>query len=575
MSLLGTFVRNTARPGAARAMVPVTRTIVAVARAAIPVMMLAVTLGMAASGAARAAHAHARAADVARVRIDSGLVQGSVTHGVAAFKGIPFAAAPVGALRWRPPQPVEPWQGVRKALTYGPDCMQVPFPGDAAPLRTTPQEGCLYVNVWRPARVSSRKLPVMVWIYGGGFVNGGTSPAVYDGTEFARDGIVLVSFNYRLGNFGFFAHPALAAEQPRGPLGNYAFMDQIAALKWVRRNIAAFGGDAENVTIFGESAGGMSVHVLLTTPLARGLFQKAIIESGGGRPGLLGMRPLAGGPDSAESFGIALAKHFGIEGTDAAALERLRAIPASELVSGLNMATMGRNRTYVGGPILDGRLDLGAPTQLYTEGKAARVPVMIGTNSMDLGFLQARTLDELYAQFGPDAAKARAVYGAGGSTDVRAVAFEAGGDQMMLEPAREVARILSARGQPVYEYRFSYVAESQRKTLPGAPHASEIPYVFDTVAAHLGTGVTAADEAAAHAMHRYWVAFARTGKPEPRGEPAWPAYHAAGDVLMNFTEHGPVAEPDPAKARLDLAEGANDRNERAALQHARGGGDAR
>ncbi len=572
MSLLRVFVRNTARLGAARARVPAARTPAAVARAAIPMMMLAATLGMGASRAAHAAHAHA--ADVARVRIDSGLVQGSVARGVVVFKGIPFAAAPVGALRWRPPQPVESWQGVRKALRYGPDCMQVPFPGDAAPLRTTPQEGCLYINVWRPTHASARKLPVMVWIYGGGFVNGGTSPAVYDGTEFARDGIVLVSFNYRLGNFGFFAHPALVAAQPRGPFGDYAFMDQIAALKWVRRNIAAFGGDPRNVTIFGESAGGMSVHVLLTSPLARGLFQKAIIESGGGRPGLLGTRPLAGGAGSAESAGIALARHFGIEGTDAAALARLRAIPASELVSGLNMATMGRSATYVGGPIVDGRLELGAPTQLYAAGKGAPVPVMIGTNSMDLGFLQARTLDELYAQFGPDAARARAVYGAGGNTNVGAIAFEAGGDQMMLEPARAVARILSARGQPVYEYRFSYVAESQRKTLPGAPHASEIPYVFDTVAAHLGKDVTAADEAAARAMHRYWVAFARTGKPEPRGEPAWPAYQTASDELMNFTEHGPVAEPDPAKARLDLAERANDRKARA-VQHSPAGGDAR
>ncbi len=525
---------------------------------------LATTLAMGFFGAAHAAAP-------ARVRIASGILEGSVEHDVVAFRGIPFAAAPVGPLRWRPPQPVEPWRGVRKAVSYGPDCMQVPFPQDAAPLRGTPQEDCLYVNVWRPARAASRKLPVMVWLYGGGFVNGGTSPAVYDGREFARDGIVLVSFNYRLGNFGFFAHPALSAEQPQGPLGNYAFMDQIAALKWVRRNIAAFGGDPANVTIFGESAGGMSVHVLLTSPLARGLFEKAIVESGGGRPGLLGMRPLAGGPGSGEDIGLALARRFGIEGTGPEALAQLRAIPASQLVSGLNMATAGRDSTYVGGPMLDGKLDLGAPTQLYAAGEGARVPVMVGTNSMDIGFLQARTLDELYAQFGPDAARAREVYGAGGNTDVRAVAFEAGGDQMMLEPARAVARILSARGQPVYEYRFSYVAESQRKSLPGAPHASEIPYVFNTVAAHLGQDLMPADEAAARAMHQYWVAFARTGRPEPRGEPAWPAYHGATDLLMNFTDHGPVAEPDPARARLDLAERANDRKERAVKPHSQSG----
>ena len=171
------------------------------------------------------------------------------------FKGIPFAAPPVGDLRWKPPQPVTPWTGVRPATAYGSDCMQLPFPGDAAPLGTPPAEDCLVVNVWRPADAST-KLPVMVWIYGGGFVNGGSSPAVYDGSQFAKRGVVLVSFNYRVGRFGFFAHPALTKESPNGPLGNYAFLDQIAALKWVQKNIAAFGGDAGNVTIFGESAGG-------------------------------------------------------------------------------------------------------------------------------------------------------------------------------------------------------------------------------------------------------------------------------------------------------------------------------
>ncbi|MGH8260181.1 MAG: carboxylesterase/lipase family protein [Steroidobacteraceae bacterium] len=524
--------------------------------------------------APRAHGAEAQAAAM-RVRVDGGVVQGAIEKGVMAFKGIPFAAPPVGPLRWRPPQPVKPWRGVRHAVTYGPDCMQVPFPGDAAPLGVTPAEDCLYLNVWKPRRPAAHRLPVMVWIYGGGFVNGGSSPSVYDGSAFARDGIVLVSFNYRLGNFGFFAHPALTAEQRGEPLGNYAFMDQIAALKWVRRNIARFGGDPANVTLFGESAGGMSVNVLLTTPLAAGLFQRAIIESGGGRPKLLGSRPLSGGPHSAEAMGLALAKRYGIEGEGPEALVRLRAIPASTLVSGLNMATMSRDPTYVGGPILDGRLDLGAPTQLYAEGKGARVPVMIGANSMDIGFMQARTLAELYAQFGPDEAEARKVYapppGADARSDatLRAIALEAGGDQTMIEPAREIARLLSARGQPVYEYRFSYVAQSLRATLPGAPHATEIPYVFDTVAARYGKDLTAEDEAAASAMHAYWVAFAKTGKPEPAGKPAWPAYRAATDELMNFTAHGPVPEADPWKSRLDLAERANDRQERAAAREDR------
>ena len=499
-----------------------------------------------------------------RVRVDSGVVRGAVHEGVLAFKGIPFAAPPVGPLRWRPPQPVSGWSGVRPAVSDGPDCLQLPFPEDAAPLRGALSEDCLYLNVWRPAHAVSHALPVMVWIYGGGFVNGGTSPAVYDGSQFARDDIVLVSFNYRLGNFGFFAHPAVSAEQRGGMLGNYGLMDQLAALEWVQRNIAAFGGDPGNVTLFGESAGGMSVHVLLTSPLARGLFQKAIIESGGGRPDLLRMRPLSGSASSAESIGVALAKRFGIEGDGPEALARLRAIPASELVSGLNMATIGADKTYAGGPILDGKLCLGAPTDLYARGLGARVPVMIGANSMDIGFLQAHTLDELYGRFGPDAAEARRVYAPAEGVGVRELAFEAGGDQRMVEPARAVARLLAARGQPVYEYRFSYVAESLRGTLKGAPHASEIPFVFDTVAVHYGKALTRADEAAARTVHRYWVAFARTGRPEVAGEPPWPEYHTRSDLLMNFTERGAVAGPDPWKARLDLAERANERSEQGA-----------
>jgi len=486
-----------------------------------------------------------------------------VANGVASFKGIPFAAPSIGAQRWRAPQPVPAWTGVRSAVSFAADCMQVPFPGDAAPLGVTPGEDCLYLNVWRPQHPSAAKLPVMVWIYGGGFVNGGSSPPEYDGTQFARDGIVLVSFNYRLGNFGFFAHPALSAEQRGAPLANYAFMDQIALLKWVQRNVGAFGGDPTNVTICGESAGGMSVHVLLTSPLASGLFQKAIVESGGGRPGLLGMRPLSGTPESAEAIGLALAKRFGIEGSSAVALAKLRAIPAGELVSGLNMATMSRDSTYVGGPVLDGELTLGAPTQLYAAGKGLRVPVMIGANSLDIGFMQAKTLDELYARFGPDEAAARALYGGSTDSDVRTVALRAGGDQLMIEPARAIARLLAARGQPVFEFRFSYVAESLRKTLSGAPHATEIPYVFDTVSARYGQDLTAGDEAAARTVHAYWVAFARSGKPDVVGKPAWPLYRTDSDMLMNFTNDGPVVQADPWKARLDLAERVNERKEAA------------
>lgn len=497
---------------------------------------------------------HAEAANV-QVKIDSGLIEGASEQGVVSFKGVPFAAPPTGALRWRPPQPVQPWAGVRKATEYGPDCMQQPFPGDAAPLGVTPAEDCLYLNVWRPApATATKKLPVMLWIYGGGFVNGGSSPAVYDGGEFAKSGVVLVSFNYRLGRFGFFAHPALSAEQPSGPLVNYGLMDQIAALKWVHKNVAAFGGDPANVTVFGESAGGMSVLTLLTTQLAEGLFHKAIVQSGGGRSSVFRPRALRGGPDSAEAVGVAFAKKFGIEGEDAGALLKLRALPASELAKNLNMASMMTDPTYIGGPVQDDRLVMGVAIDLFSAGKGARMPVMVGATSMDVGFVRGTTLDEIFAPFGAQAAVARAIYNPTNSSRVEEVALRIGGDQLMIEPARELARVLAARGQRVYEWRFSYVAESMRDVWPGAPHATDIPFAFNTVAARYGKDLTKSDAAAASVMHAYWVAFAKTGKAEVDGQPQWPPYGEKSDVIMDFTNNGPVVAADPWKARLDFAQ---------------------
>jgi para-nitrobenzyl esterase len=510
------------------------------------------------AGACAAGVASAAETSAATVTVDTGKLQGAAQGEVISFKGIPFAQPPVDDLRWRPPQAVAKWRGVRAATNYGADCMQLPFPSDAAPLGMKPAEDCLYLNVWRPAHAAGQKLPVLVWIYGGGFVNGGSSPAVYDGSPFARDGVIFVSFNYRLGRFGFFAHPALSVEQAGGPLANYAILDQIAALEWVHRNIAAFGGDPGNVTICGESAGGMSVHVLMTSPAAAGLFQKAIVQSGGGRTSLLRGRPLTGGPDSAESIGVAFARQAGIEGTGTQALQKLRALPAESVVNGLNLANMGAGAaTYVGGPVLDGKIMRAEPAGLYAEGKAARVPLMVGANSLDIGFMQGKTVDELLAQFGANADKARTVYEVKSTDDVGKVAFRMGGDQTMGEPARYVARTLAAHGQPVYEYRFSYVAESLRQQWPGAMHATDIPFAFDTVAARYGKDLTAQDAAAAHAMHAYWVAFATTGKPEVTGQPAWPAYEAKSDLIMDFTNTGPIAGPDPWRGRLDLAEAIN------------------
>jgi para-nitrobenzyl esterase len=490
------------------------------------------------------------------VKLDTGRVQGAVHDGVLAFKGIPFAAPPVGDLRWRAPQPAKAWTGVRSATSYAADCAQKPFPGDAAPLGTPPAEDCLYLNVWLPAAAPVGRLPVMVWIYGGGFVNGGSSPAVYDGSAFARRGVAFVSFNYRLGRFGFFGHPALTKESPDGPLGNYGYLDQIAALHWVQRNIAAFGGDPRNVTIFGESAGGGSVLTLLTSPMAKGLFHKAIVESGGGRTLLMGQRYLSKtGPDgtpSAESVGVAFAKANGIEGTDAAALAALRKLPADAVVAGLNMASM-MTPTYAG-PMIDGRVVVESPAEAYAAGRGARVPLIAGANSADIGFPAGRTLDEFLAPFGADREKAHAAYDPAGTAKPIEIGIAIAADRMMIEPARFMVRTLAATGQPAYEFRFSYVAESMRSQWHGAPHATEIPFVFDTVEARYGKDLAPADRAIAQAANEYWVNFAKTGNPNGKGLPHWPAYSPKSDELMDFSAAGPVGKADPWKTRLDLVE---------------------
>lgn len=490
------------------------------------------------------------------VTVGAGRLKGVEGGGLIVFKGIPFAAPPVGDSRWRLPQPPKKWSGVRSAAEYGADCMQLPFPGDAAPLGVKPSEDCLYLNVWTPSLRPAKRLPVMVWIYGGGFVNGGSSPAVYDGSQFAKRGVVFVSFNYRLGRFGFFAHPALTKENPSALMGNYGYMDQIAALKWVQRNISRFGGDAGNVTLFGESAGGGSVQAMLTSPMTTGLFQKAIIESGGGRGMLGGPRYLSregpGGTPSAESVGLAFAKKAGISGEDAAALAALRKLPAESVVDGLNMATMS-TPTY-SGPMIDGRIVVEPPDVAYQAGRWSKMPVMVGANSMDIGFGRAKTKDELFAQFGANSDKAKAAYDPNGSAKLPALIMLVAADQMMIEPARYIAAVVSAAGQPAYEYRFSYVAESMRKQWPGAPHATEIPFVFDTVEARYGKDLTPADKATAQAANAYWVNFAKTGNPNGTGLPDWPGYTPQSDVLMDFTSKGPVAKPDPWKVRLDLTE---------------------
>ncbi|MET0290616.1 MAG: carboxylesterase family protein [Pseudoxanthomonas sp.] len=437
------------------------------------------------------------------VKVETGALRGGTQDGVNAFKGIPFAAPPVGAWRWRAPQPAAAWTGVRQATAYAPDCMQKPFPSDAAPLGTTPAEDCLYANVWTPAKASTTPLPVMVWIYGGGFVNGGASPPTYAGTALARQGIVVVSFNYRIGRFGTFAHPQLSQrDEDDGLLANYGFMDQVAALRWVQRNVGAFGGDPGKVTIIGESAGGMSVHALLTSPMTQGLFQQAVIQSGGD-----GNSP-TGDIDAAEQAGAAFARGKGIDNASPQAIQQLRALPAEHVVDGLNLTSLfspAPGAKTFSSPVIDGKLAVGGAA--YAAGKFHHVPVMIGATSDDIG----------------------------------------GRNGYMVAGARRAASVLADQDVPTWYYRFSYVAASMRTAeTQGAGHASDIPFFFDTVRDKYGAATTVQDAQAGKLASTYLVNFVKHGDPNGAGLTHWPRYGSDTLQMLELNAEGKaVALRDP------------------------------
>ena len=508
------------------------------------------------------------------VRMEGGDVQGVVADGVESFKGIPFAAPPVGEWRWRPPQKALIWTGVRQATEFGADCMQGRFgppPPPGSPPARVPSEDCLYLNVWRPA-VATARLPVMVWIHGGGFVGGSGASPFTSGAQLAKQGVVLVSINYRLGRFGFFAFPALSRERPDELKANYAYMDQIAALQWVKRNIAAFGGDPDNVTIFGFSAGGVSVHSLLASPLARGLFHKAIAQSAGSRDSVLTARPMREDgadpnyPISAETIGSTFARSMGIEGTDSAALANLRSLSAEQILRGAPAAPGANTPQVETTPVLDGRLITETAESAYKAGRQPDVPLLVGSNSADTAGnrIRATTKDELFARFGESSAQAGAAYDPDGTADLATLIARANDDFGQAEPARFAASAFAAKGSPVYRYRFSYVQAAMREQMrAGAPHGGEIAYVFGTLTARPGSTLTPEDQAVSRVAQSYWVNFARTGDPNSEGLPIWPRHDPKKDVIFEFRADGTAgAGPDPRKVRLDVTQRATEAGKR-------------
>lgn len=442
-----------------------------------------------------------------QVATDSGAVAGATAEGIASFKGIPYAAPPVGAGRWSAPAPVAPWSASRDATAYGPDCMQNPLPGIKAGERLM-SEDCLTLNVWTPKPAKGAKLPVMVWIHGGGFVGGsGTLPAS-DGTALARRNVVIVSFNYRLGRFGFFAHPAL------GQGGNWGLMDQIAALQWVKRNIAAFGGDPTKVTIFGESAGGESVSRLMASPAAKGLFARAITASGGGRDIW---------PTLAEAQAKGRAFADSVKAIDAASL---RAVPADKVLGSINL--LGKEDDRYSGPITDGTIVTSDTRPIFASGAQAKLPYIVGSNSDELGFVPAAFRDMVnkpaLEKLGAGADAVIAAYG-----DKEEANRSLGADIMFNEPALALG-LLQAQVAPTFLYRFGYVAEKQRKDGQGAVHASDIAFQFG----NLGADATDADRAAARQLGDYWTNFAKTGDPNGQGLPAWSRLAPATPQLLSI-----------------------------------------
>jgi para-nitrobenzyl esterase len=481
------------------------------------------------------------------VQTSNGLVSGTETRNIHIFKGLPFAAPPVGELRWKAPQPAKNWQGVLKCESFSASPMQsnpVPFMMWTEEFITPPgslSEDCLYLNIWTPAKSASDKLPVLVWIYGGGFVSGSAACAIYDGEEMARNGIIFVSINYRVGIFGFFSHPELSKESVNKVSGNYGLLDQIAALKWIKENIASFGGNPEQVTIDGQSAGSMSVGALIASPLARGLFRGAIMQSGG----IVGSR-FTKSLEDAEKSGMETMQKL-----KAANLSELRKIPANELLAGSGKAGMGSF-----GPICDGYVMPTNIVEAFEKGHFNDVSLITGWVTGDGSLMgNSFTSPEKYKQqatekYGDKASEFLTLFPGNNADEVKKSQLELNLIQFASFPSHLIAGFIHNK---TYIYQFSHVPVDK----PGFPnygafHTSDVPYALHSLKQWNRPWKTA-DFEVEKIMSGYWLNFIKTGNPNGEGIPEWKSYDKTSGNIMEIDEHA-ILRPSLFKMKFDFLE---------------------
>ena len=503
-----------------------------------------------------------------QVRLDSGPIVGAYEEidgqRVWSFKGIPYAAPPVGDLRWQPPQPVEPWTEPRDCTEFGAACPQ-PAMFEMFSLAAGPtDEDCLYLNVWSPAKSAEEGLPVMIWIHGGSFETGAGSMDIYDGRYLAAKGVVVVTINYRLGPFGFLAHRALSAESAAGTSGNYGLLDQIAALAWVQANIAGFGGDPDNVTVFGESAGGISILDLLVSPPAEGLFRRAIVESGIMLDQGFGLS-MAATLEGAEAAGEEFAEKLGVDASGDVAAQMRAKTPEALLGAAAQLAGYkdSLDRILIWKPVVDGYVLPDLPTRLWAAGRQQRVSLLIGSNADEgnlflAGLTMSRAQYEAHVReiFGGYADEALALYPAGGTTSATTAMSRVLTEVGFASTARFAARVMSADASgegdtsaaaalgaaatagaeaataATYLYEFTRVPFHNPL---GAFHAVELPYVFGTADLFAGLGIVRqADRDLSATIMGYWTRFAATGDPNGEGAPTWPKYEETSDLHLEL-----------------------------------------